>query len=1250
MIFLVGILLYSNQIYSSESLIPATSNLLSASITTTLLAPTADAGADTSICRNKSIVIGGNPTGPVGATYQWSNSASLNSSTAANPVASPLVTTTYTVTVTDALNATATDQITITVNSLPSANAGSNRTICSGTTIQLGGNPTSSSANASYAWSIDDDTAANPTATPSVTSTYTVTVTDANGCSNTDDVTINIISLPPTDAGSNKRVCIGESVQIGGSQTGPLFARYAWSNSGSLNDTTSSNPTASPLETTTYTVTVTPFGFNPCTNTDQVTVTVDSLPSIDAGIDTTICAGSSVSIGGNPTSSTPGVSYDWNGNLYLDSVIVANPIASMTIGRTFTLVVTDGSTSCTATDQVRVDVDTIPIANAGANRSICIGSSTILGTSSTTAQYAWDNSNSLNDTALAKPTATPLITTVYTLTVTDANDCSATDRMRVTVDSLPFVDAGSDQLICAGDSATLGAAMVGPVGSSFAWSNASSLNNSTLENPRASPIATTNYTVTVTDGTTSCTSTDQTTLTVEPFPLADAGTDTAICIGDSVQLGGSPTTLAANTISWSPANGLSSSTAFNPTASPSSTTTYTLSVTDALSSCTNTDQITVTVNTLPTADAGIDQTICAKDSILIGSSSVIGLSYQWDNPSSLSNDTIANPEAFPATTTIYTLTTTNIYGCTAIDQVQLTTNPLPLADAGKDINICRGDTVTIGGSKNSSGSGISYLWNNAASLSDESITNPQAFPLDSQVYVLQVTDAINCKSNDTIAVNVNPVPTASFSASALCEGGLTFFTDNSSVSQGSILNWRWDFGDGVGTSFTQNPTYAYASNGSFEVKLRVTSQVGCSDSITQTVVINPKPLADAGPDQEICAGDSVQIGGSPTGSSTSTFEWSPSASLTNSSSANPIAFPSASVDYRLTVTDQSGCFSFDTVRVNVLSLPTIIASGDDSVCVNQTVQLNASGGASYEWSPAIWLTDPFSQSPISNPLKSVVYTVEGTDVNGCKSIDSVSIEVFNVDFDPADTSICFGSEIQLNPIIEGDVRGINYNWSPVESLSNSSIRNPIAISEADQTYRLQIQNEDGCVDSDSIRVRINPRAGLDFELNTTPLCLSAQIDVINKTTNSTSFEWILNGNLLSNEREPSFELDNTVENELTLIGFTTDCSDTLKKIIPPADFVRLLQREKPNVFSPNGDGVNDTFDPAFQLKGRPVGCIDFGSFQVYNRWGKLIFETSQENEPWDGLTINGDQAKEGTYYYSVEIDGQKIKGTVFLSR
>ena len=197
-----------------------------------------------------------------------------------------------------------TAQVTVTVNALPTVSAGANQIVCSGTGVTLSG----SGAN-SYVW---NNGITNATAfTPVATQNYTVTGTDANGCVNTEQVTVTVNALPTVSAGANQTVCAGTSVTLSGSGA----TSYVWNNG-------VTNATAfTPANTQTYTVTGTDA--NGCVNTAQVQVTVNALPTVSAGANQTVCAGTSVTLSGSGATS-----YVWNNGV--TNATAFTPVATQT--------------------------------------------------------------------------------------------------------------------------------------------------------------------------------------------------------------------------------------------------------------------------------------------------------------------------------------------------------------------------------------------------------------------------------------------------------------------------------------------------------------------------------------------------------------------------------------------------------------------------------------------------------------------------------------------------------------------------------------------------------------------------------------------------------------------------------------------------------------------------------------------------------------------------------------------------------
>ena len=325
-------------------------------------------------------------SGSGASTYTWDNGVTNNTSFTAS------ATTTYTVTGTNGNGCQNTDQVTVTVNTLPTVGAGSDQTVCFGDNVTLAGSGSAST----YFW--DNGITDNTAFTASTTTTYTVTGKDGNNCSNTDQVTVTVHALPTVSAGSDQAICIGGEVTLAGSGA----STYTWDNG------VTNNSAFSPNTTTTYTVTGTDA--NGCQNTDQVTVTVNALPTVSAGSDQTVCFGDNVTLSGSGAST-----YAW------DNGVTNNTSFTASATTTYTVTGTDGN-GCQNTDQVTVTVNALPTVSAGADQTVCFGDNmTLSGSGAST--YAWDNGITDN-TAFTAST-----TTTYTVTGTDANGCINTDQV-----------------------------------------------------------------------------------------------------------------------------------------------------------------------------------------------------------------------------------------------------------------------------------------------------------------------------------------------------------------------------------------------------------------------------------------------------------------------------------------------------------------------------------------------------------------------------------------------------------------------------------------------------------------------------------------------------------------------------------------------------------------------------------------------------------------------------------------------------
>jgi len=700
---------------------------------------------------------------------------------------------------------------------------------------------------------------------------------------------------------------------------------------------------------------------------------------------------------------------------------------------------------CTATSQLTVTVNPTPtIAASTPVNPICFGNSaTLTGTGGTT--YLW-NPGALTGTSVS---VTPSGTTTYTVIGTGANGCTNTAQLTVTVTPTPTVTAtAGTNPICLGSSTTLTAGGA----TTYTWMPGS-LTGSAVT---VTPAITTSYTVTGTSGT--CTSTTVITVTVNPTPTVSstAGAN-PICAGATTTV----TATGASTYVWNPGNFGGSSISVTPAV----TTTYTV-VGTAANGCTASSQLTVTVNPLPTvAISPSTSVLCAGSMITVTASGAA--TYNW-MPGSLTGATqVLNPSS----TTTYTITGTNGNGCQDTAQIIVTVNSLPVVTASS-----ASPAICIGGSTSLTATGANtYVWN-PGNISGGTIT---ISPSASTTYTVVGTGVNGCTNTTQVSVIVNSLPiiTTSATPSAVCAGQPVL------LIAGGGTTYLWNGGNlsnASGSSQSDIPTT------SATYSVTVTDGNGCIDSSTVAVVVNALPIADAGLDQPVCAGGSINLSGNGGG----TYVWNGGA-LVNANGASQSDSPSALTDYVLQVTDGNGCVDTDTVQVAVNALPVVTAGIDVQICLNSSVQLNAGGANNYVWTPAASLNNANSASPIASPIATTTYVVVGTDVNGCVNSDTIVVTIGNnlTVVASNDITICPGDTAQLS--IAG---GTIWNWSPAATLDapTSAITN--AFPTTTTTYIVNVADANGCQGVDSVTVFINSSVGLAVAGNTT-ICIGQTANI-----------------------------------------------------------------------------------------------------------------------------------------------------------
>ncbi|MBK7554418.1 MAG: gliding motility-associated C-terminal domain-containing protein [Flavobacteriales bacterium] len=462
---------------------------------------------DTAICDIAGIQLDAIPSGGTNHDYLWAPNTNITSIFAASPTVTPVVTTTYTVTVTSQEGCTAAGDVQIIVSAaLNLTVTTTDADICAGDIVTLNAN-VGGAANMSFQWApltgLSNGNVQSPNAQPMQDEWYSVIATDTlSGCVLADSVFINVTNVSGVFAGNDTTVCSALGMQLGVtySTVNPIIQ---WEPAQYLNFSNTAAPTITFDSTMTYIVEV-GDGVN-CSAFDTVTVTV-SFSSLTFIADSSLCQGQSMVI----DAGYPWADHSWSTGDTSQTITVNSAGA-------YTCTMTDTQLGCSVSFTTNVTVDPLPVVYLGPDTSLCVGQNWLLDAGNPGSTYLW------NTTAQTQTISTT-VNGPFSVDVIDGNDCLNSDTIAVVFDPLPVIVI-SDTVVCVSETITLNA---GNPGAAYLWS----------------PTGETTQTidVTATDGTysvvvttpTICTDSAEATLIFIPFPVVDLGADTALC--DTEQL------------------------------------------------------------------------------------------------------------------------------------------------------------------------------------------------------------------------------------------------------------------------------------------------------------------------------------------------------------------------------------------------------------------------------------------------------------------------------------------------------------------------------------------------------------------------------------------------------------------------------------------------------------------------------------------------------------------------------------------
>ncbi len=571
---------------------------------------------------------------------------------------------------------------------------------------------------------------------------------------------------------------------------------------------------------------------------------------------------------------------------------------------------------------------------------------------------------------------------------------------------------------------------------------------------------------------------------------------------------------------------------------------------------------------------------------------------------------------------------------------------------------CNGTSLRF--QNESSNSNISsYLWDfGIPSLTTDTSTSPTPTydylqsGKDSGTYTvkLKVSSSSGCQDSATAQVKIYPGFIPNFTINGTCFINSYKFFDATKSKYGSVNSWSWDFGDSTtlaDTAHSKDSAWKYPAPTNASVKLVVTNTKGCIDTITKSIPILDKPsLLLPFRDTLICSIDTLIL---QANISSGSVLWTPmngpnKTRILNANSTSPLVFPKDTTRYYVSVND-NGCMNTDSVNVNVLKFIAVKAGVDSGVCKTDTFRLHpVSDALSYVWTASTGEKVQNIKNPLVKPLSLTKYSVIA-NLGKCQATDAFTVKVapYPAASAGADTTICFGSRV----LIQGSGTGSVFSWSPTNSLINENTLTPIAGPTKTTAYILTATDTVGCPKpkTDTIIVTviqpIHAYAGADtVAVPGQPLQLMA--------SGGSSYLWdppsFLNDPAKAN---PIATFDGTIDS----VTYTVKVSEG-KCMATDQITVRIYKNGPdilvPSAFTPNGDGRNDVSRPIL------LGIVRLNYFSIYNRWGQLVFTTSEVNKGWDG-NFSGTAQPAGTYVYQAagtDFTGKAIlkKGTVVLIR
>ncbi|MBL0330627.1 MAG: gliding motility-associated C-terminal domain-containing protein [Bacteroidetes bacterium] len=1233
-----------------------------------------------SMCAGTSVTLSASNA----TSYTWSPATNLNTTTGPIVIASPSVTTVYSVfgssvgCNSQSQNATASvvPNPTVTITPL-------NPAICLGNTITL----TAAGAN-TYTWSpniaLSSTNTAITNASPTITTTYSI-LGSAATCTNLATITVSVLGLPSvTVTPSSPTLCMnnfnGSPNTV--SLTASGAASYTWGPIVGVTTNTLNGPLVIGTSNGAPVVTGTVIGANgTCTNVATFTVNAIPNPTI-ATTSGSMCAGTSVTL-----SAMNATSYTWSPATTLSSangpIVTASPSVT-TVYSVFGSSVGCNSQSQNATASVVVNPTVTVVPN---NPVICLNNSITL-TASGANTYTWSPNIALTSTNTAITIASPTTNTTYSI-LGSAATCTNLATITVTVLGLPSITVTpSSPTLCMnnfnGSPNTVSLTASGAA--SYTWGPIIGVTTNTLNGPLV--IGTSNGAPVVTGSVIGAngTCTNISTFTVNAIPNPIIGTTSgSMCAGTSVTL----SAMNATSYTWSPATTLSSANGPIVTASPSVTTVY--SVFGSSVGCNSQSQnATASVVANPTVNiAPLTPTICFGNSINLTASGATN--YSWSPNTAISSTVGNNVTVNPTVTTVYTLIGEQTT-CTNVAVTTVTVVPLPIININLSngmlcMNNFNNSTNTIGISASGANS---YNWTGFTGLTVNATNAANiigtAVPPNLVGTGTVVGTVGTCSNTASFSIMIVPNPTLTVSSASMC------FGTSANLNANGATSYTWSPSNTLNTA---NGNAVIASPSVNTIYSIVGTSLLCnSPTETATVIVVANPVIGVAPGvPTICAGSAIGL----TAFGANNYTWSPASSLSSSTGNIVSATPLVTTNYTV-IGEASTCTTSIVKQVLVTPLPQLQAVCDrTAICLGEKTGINANGATSYTWIPTYGLTSGNSNFVIADPAQSTVYSLIGN--NGlCTATITIPINVITrpvLNLTTNSPKICVGNKSTIfasgamayrwtPPVADSlnhpnmaiitptatmnyTVMGYNFSgttgcvftkeievevvqtitatatksvevckgqsvklnaggsntyvWGPSKGLSNAFIAQPYASPDVTTVYTVQVSNGGNCGGTATVLVKVNPIPDVNAGEDMT-YNLDQPMYLNAKGTGTLT--WILGEGILCKDC-PNSQIMPQNSGCYQIMAVDAGGCKAIDEVCIEVTKEHAIY--VPNIFTPNYDGLNDVF----LVYGTGLTKVEM---YIFDRWGEKLFYSNEQLKGWDG-NIKDEEGKQDVYTYLI---------------